>query len=198
MNQPTPPTWFFESDHVERYCYHENAFSSEECDFIIDNIKNKYNLSEGSLGKENKDNKQVRDSKIIFILPETELRWIYEKLTGLVIALNRDFFKFDLHGFTEGLQFTEYVAPTGHYTTHNDRSFGSYTIRKLSIILQLTDETTYEGGDFELMDDNTPVKLSRKKGTLLAFPSYTPHRVTAVTSGIRNSLVGWVSGPNFK
>jgi PKHD-type hydroxylase len=198
IDQPPPPTWYFYPDYVERYCFLKNAFSKEECEMIVSSVKGKYNLWEGQIGLNLQNNKTIRDSKIIFITPDAELRWLYEKLTGLIISLNDEFFKFDLHGFTEGLQFTEYVAPSGHYATHNDRTFGSYTIRKLSMVLQLTDETTYEGGDLELMDQGIPDKLNREQGTLLLFPSYTTHRVTPVTSGLRNSLVGWIGGPNFK
>jgi PKHD-type hydroxylase len=37
-----------------------------------------------------------------------------------------------------------------------------------------------------------------KKGTVIAFPSFIPHRVTELTSGVRKSLVGWIEGPKFR
>jgi PKHD-type hydroxylase len=33
---------------------------------------------------------------------------------------------------------------------------------------------------------------------MFAFPSYVLHRVKPVTKGTRNSLVAWISGPEFK
>lgn len=33
---------------------------------------------------------------------------------------------------------------------------------------------------------------------LTAFPSYTMHRVTPVTRGVRKALVAWVNGPDFR
>jgi PKHD-type hydroxylase len=122
----------------------------------------------------------------------------YQRLSAIVLSLNEQFFKFDLHGFGEDLQFTEYVAPSGKYNSHVDRAFGT-AIRKLSIVVQLTDPDTYEGGDLELLPSiEKPVKPPRTRGTLIAFPSFQLHRVTPVTSGTRNSLVGWINGKQFK
>jgi len=199
QSQRPIPTWSLELDHVERYAYVKNLFTKDECEWIINYIKENNKLSEGTiLSTEEIINPEIRESNIAFISPEESLYWMYSKLTNAVITLNNDFFKFDLFGFTEGLQFTEYIAPTGHYDQHVDRAFGMGSTRKLSIVLQLTEDTTYEGGDFELLDSSTPTKLFRDQGTLLAFPSYTLHRVTPVTKGIRHSLVGWVSGKPFK
>ena len=36
-----------------------------------------------------------------------------------------------------------------------------------------------------------------KKGAMILFPSFLLHKVSPVTKGTRNSLVGWVRGPNF-
>jgi hypothetical protein len=37
----------------------------------------------------------------------------------------------------------------------------------------------------------------KNKGACICFPSYTYHRVTPVTSGIRKSLVVWFRGPKW-
>ena len=69
--------------------------------------------------------------------------------------------------------------------------------RKVSFSVGLS-EDYYEGGDLELMisrDLQHSFKLSR--GDIVAFPSFVLHRVTPVTSGLRNALVGWGLGPNF-
>jgi PKHD-type hydroxylase len=70
--------------------------------------------------------------------------------------------------------------------------------RKLSLILQLSDATEYEGGELQLKDSSDHTAVERKKGHLIAFPSYLLHRVTPVTKGIRRSLVVWISGPAFR
>jgi PKHD-type hydroxylase len=71
--------------------------------------------------------------------------------------------------------------------------------RKISIIIQLTDPSEYEGGEFEMdYQYEQPNKEDlKKKGTIIVFPSFIPHRVTELTKGTRKSLVAWVEGPKF-
>jgi PKHD-type hydroxylase len=38
----------------------------------------------------------------------------------------------------------------------------------------------------------------KKKGSVILFPSFTMHRVTPVTKGVRRSLVLWVGGEAYK
>jgi PKHD-type hydroxylase len=194
-NKPSP-TWLFNVDTVERWAYWDNAFTPEECEQIINQCK-AFKLKQAIIEGKDPYNKEIRESNVCWITPDTEFNWLYTRISDLVTRLNDDYFKFDLYGFTEPLQFTEYKAPTGHYDFHVDKIYNG-DLRKLSIVVQLSDPEEYEGGDFELMDSNEPEKLSRKRGTMLAFPSYTLHRVTPTSKGERYSLVCWVSGPNFK
>lgn len=191
------PSWNLAVDEVQEWAYFDNAFTAEQCDDLIEYCR-KQDLQDGLTGPSSSNNEQVRKSKIAFIPPTEFMVPYYQKLSAIVISLNEQFFKFDLHGFGENLQFTEYVAPSGKYNSHVDRSYG-IPIRKLSIVLQLTDPDTYEGGDLEwLAQLDNPFKLPRTRGTLIAFPSYQVHRVIPVTKGTRNSLVGWINGKQFK
>ena len=70
--------------------------------------------------------------------------------------------------------------------------------RKLSVTVQLSDPSEYEGGGFEFLECPNPDESSRKKGTVLVFPSYLKHRVLPVTKGTRKSLVAWFEGPRWK
>mgnify|MGYP000164339829 CR=1 FL=1 len=70
--------------------------------------------------------------------------------------------------------------------------------RKLGFILQLSEPSSYEGGDVILHNVPTDAKGLRAQGTLIVFPSYWLHRVTAITKGYRHSIVGWVHGHNFR
>jgi len=192
------PTWLFKLDTVEKYAYYKKLFSPKECNDIISYVKTKHTLQPAMiLNKDEPIQTDIRDSNIVFLTPCPELEWVYRRLTDCVLLLNKDYFNFDLYGFTEGLQFTEYNAPGGKYNAHIDRMF-NLSVRKLSIVLQLTDPSEYDGGDFEIIEGRHCEKLNREQGTLLAFPSYTLHAVTPVTRGTRNSLVGWISGPPFK
>lgn len=198
-NKPKQPAYFswpFFVDHVETYAFVKDAFNDEEIDKIISHCK-QFQMKKG-VTEGNKKSEKIRDSNISFISPEN-IDWLFRKLTSLCENLNNQFFKFELQGFLEGLQFTEYKAPHQHYTWHKDKAF-MQRVRKLSIVVQLTDEDEYEGGDLEILirPDDKPLKTPRSKGTLIAFPSYEIHRVSPVTKGTRHSLVGWITGYPFK
>jgi PKHD-type hydroxylase len=92
------------------------------------------------------------------------------------------------------IQFTAYDEQGSHYDWHMDCGEGNLSRRKLSMTIQLSDPEGYSGGNLELLYGRHPVTVERKRGTLVAFPSYTLHRVTPVTAGVRYSLVLWISG----
>src|SRR5262249_59421735 len=113
--------------------------------------------------------------------------------------VNAQHFQFDLTGFAEGLQLTRYdAADKGEYEWHQDCGAPEGVARKLSLTLQLTDPGKYEGGGLELQYGSQPVEIPKRRGYIAIFPSYQLHRVTPVVQGTRNSLVGWISGPQFR
>jgi PKHD-type hydroxylase len=76
--------------------------------------------------------------------------------------------------------------------------------RKLSTVVQLSDPADYVGGDLEFLEvatdydgDQRAEYLSecRRRGTVVVFCAFEYHRVTPIVSGVRRSLVAWVSGP---
>lgn len=190
-------TWCLNTDMVEDWAYFDNAFTTEECDALIEYGRS-CGLKNAETGSNNEVDLLIRKSKVSFLPPTEFMVPYYQKISAIVHALNDQYFKFDLHGFVEHLQFTEYEAPGGKYESHVDRGY-NIPVRKLSIVLQLTDSDDYEGGDLEWIPQiEKPHKLPRTRGTLLAFPSFQLHRVTPVTKGTRNSLVGWINGKQFR
>jgi PKHD-type hydroxylase len=110
---------------------------------------------------------------------------------------NRDAFNVDID-YLPPLQFGEYSQDDfydWHYDVNWDHN-GPYD-RKLSFCLQLNDPSTYDGGVFEFREVEHPYRF-REQGSVLIFPSYLTHRVTPVTRGVRNSLVGWIEGPRWR
>jgi PKHD-type hydroxylase len=188
-------SWNFKLDEVNSFAYWKNAFSKEECKKIITIAKNK-KLIKGTTIGENKS--KVRDSKIVWLYPDDGMVWAFRRVTDIILDLNERFFKFHLFGINEGFQFTNYKAPSGKYGKHVDRAM-NMIVRKLSISVQLTDPSKYEGGELCLLHDNdNPIIMDKEQGTLIAFPSFAVHEVTPVTKGERNSLVTWVTGDQFK
>ena len=135
-----------------------------------------------------------RDSKIDWIAATEENRWLYEKLKPVIVEANRRFFKMKLTGYTESLQLTEYREGQ-YYDWHMDFGPRAPSIRKLSFVLQLSEPSDYDGGDLEIMNSRDPQPMPREQGVIIIFPSFTLHRVSPVTRGIRRSLVGWIGGP---
>ncbi len=107
MKKINNPSWNFYLDKVNTYAYWEKAFTKEECQSIINIAKDK-----GLIKGTTKDKTDVRSSKITWLYPNDNLDWVYRKITDIVLNLNERFFKFDIFGLNEGLQFTNYKAPT--------------------------------------------------------------------------------------
>lgn len=188
--------WPFKLDELEDWAYTETIFSEEDCYKIIEQGK-KAHLEKATVFDPNKDIDTIRDSYVSWLYPNVELQPYYRRLTDVITELNNRFFKFDLYGFIEGLQFTYYKAPGGFYGKHCDRGLNGL-VRKLSFVIQLTDPSEYEGGELVLHLGADPTKIKKKRGYITVFPSYNLHEVTPVTKGERYSLVGWITGPAFR
>ena len=117
-----------------------------------------------------------------------------------IIKANNEVWRLDLTGFnmfSDRPNILRYKAEEkGHYDWHFD--YGSaFSNRKMSFSIQLSDPSEYDGGMLEIVG-MPPNEETRKKGTIIMFPSYVRHRVTPVTRGTRYCIVGWVHGPHFK
>jgi PKHD-type hydroxylase len=176
------------------------AFTNEELDKIVEignTLEQRKAVVSGNSVED--DISKIRESQVSWIKMNEETVWIYDRLAYVARCLNGEFYKFDLYGFSEDLQFTTYDSEKiGHYTWHQD-SGGSRSSppRKFSLVMQLTDPNDYEGGDLEVFTTSEPTKVNKERGMITAFPSYTLHRVTPITKGIRKSLVVWATGPAF-
>jgi PKHD-type hydroxylase len=141
-------------------------------------------------------------------------RWIYDIINPFIHTANKKAgwnFQWD---WNESSQFTIYEK--GHYygwhadqdptlLKHSSKNINGKT-RKLSLTLQLTDKTEYEGGDFQFrwIKDGTKGSLNiitiddaKDIGTIIIFPSFTWHQVLPITKGKRESLVNWSLGKPF-
>lgn len=186
---------FFHPEPLKEYCPYSFAtqvFSKEECEAITVFCKQsapQQSLTGGGLQLD------IRKSKQTFLPYNESSSWIFERLKHYASNHNERFWKFRLSGFTEGFQFTNY-GKGSFYGWHQDSGHGPFSIRKLSLVVQLTDPSKYTGGRLEFGGaSNTDIPIDQ--GSVVFFPSYNPHRVTEVLSGTRNSLVAWISGPPY-
>ena len=135
--------------------------------------------------------------------PGTE--WLFRKISQALQIHNERFYGYKLE-FVQDLQYTEYPEGEGYYGAHQDWGSAVYNgrddlCRKLSFTIQLSDPSTYDGGDLHIYygeDFTLEAQRLRAQGTLITFPSFMLHEVKPVTRGIRRSLVGWCMGPDYQ
>lgn len=182
-----------------------SAIPSELCDAIIAECE-KYDPEDATMGLDNapaKDNNLVRRSSIVRWVDRNRpsSRFVVDVIKDFSWEANRRAFGFNID-YLRDIQFTEYHgSQEGEYGWHFDTFWASPSAydRKLSIVIQLSDPSDYEGGEFQIdpQYQEIPQELFKQRGSVLVFPSPINHRVTPVTSGLRKSLVSWIEGPKF-
>ena len=113
---------------------------------------------------------------------------------------NINYFGFDLHPVTSQKRLNYNIYKKGtEYNWHID-AVSKNPVRdiKLTALLNLS-EKNYEGGELVLFKTWEIVcKEFNEPGTAIIFPSFTNHKVNKVTTGSRNTLALWMSGPKFR
>jgi PKHD-type hydroxylase len=162
----------------------KNFLSKEECEFILNKYLNELNLkpAEVSGGVDI----SYRKSSVAAI---DTIEIIDDRLKDIL----KNNIKIKGHDVT-GLgpyQFTKYDIGD-YYNWHTDSDVDEYKDRYCSIVIQLNDD--YDGGYLQLKDNNgNTYAFEKGLGNLYIFFSNILHRVIPVKSGIRYSLVNWVS-----
>ena len=179
------------------------AINPDYCNYLVQKL-NEIPKESASVYKEGDHdlNTNVRRSSIAWVF-DNEVK---DMVDWHAFNINRMDYGFDIaYRNCHDIQYTEYRGDVnGTYDWHDDLEgphLGKAFERKLSIIIQLTDPSQYTGGDLELMNiDLTDQHKDdiKMQGTIIAFPSFVKHRVSPVTSGIRNSLVTWLEGPPWR
>lgn len=175
-----------------------DGFSDEDIANIIA-IAESRGIERAAIGNGETNAPEYRKSNVAWIDLREDSQWLYDKIGYILRMLNGQFYRFDISGFNEHLQFTVYDGSEGgHYDWHIDSGKAGEVPRKLSFVLQLSDPSEYEGGELQIMASKNIDVVDKKKGLAVVFPSYTLHRVTPVTSGVRKTLVVWFTGSAFR
>ena len=178
---------------IPPFAWWEDAFTNDELNWLQQKAKAAVRSAVTGEGLD----KNIRRSQIDWLYNTPDTEWVFKKFAHVTSQLNADYFRFDLTGFGEPFQLTNYdQSENGMYGWHQD--YGLAVSRKLSLVMQLTDPSEYEGGDLQVMTSGEPVNMRKQRGLIVVFPSYVLHQVTPVTQGNRQSLVAWISGPAFK
>tara|TARA_R110000751_G_scaffold278353_1_gene380094 strand:+ start:222 stop:830 length:609 start_codon:yes stop_codon:yes gene_type:complete len=198
----------------EIYYYFQKALPSRLCNDIIKH-GNELTKIKGETGieqirknvvrkltnKEKAEPRKMRKSTIAWL----DDPWIYKEIQPYVQIANKQAgWDFDLQT-VEKIQFTEY-RPGQFYNYHQDNFHNKGLARKISMTVNLSKDSDYEGGDlyFKTIDrkNHDVIEITNKEfrhqGTLCVFPSFEVHKVTPLTKGVRYSLVLWTLGEKFK
>lgn len=181
----------------ETFQYYPKVFTPEECQKIIE-IGTSLDIEDSRVGLSNSEvgavNTKIRSSFNSWITLHNRPK-LLKKLEDITNYANR-FYNFDIDCFDEQLQFTQYNVGN-YYHWHQDSGTGLSMKRKLSLVVNLSHEMSYEGGSLQFFGCRN-VRVGNEQGSVIAFPSYEYHRVTPVKRGVRNSLVIWVQGRPFR
>jgi PKHD-type hydroxylase len=184
---------------VEPFVWWEGAFTEQELDWLQERSKNADQQAQVGGNPSGDELNNIRRSQVSWLNKTSETAWVFDKLAHVASSLNAQFYRFDLTGFGEAIQLTNYnQSEHGMYGWHQDYSGNNTPSRKLSLVLQLSDPAQYEGGNLQVMTGGEPKNVRKQRGLIAAFPAYTLHQVTPVTQGTRQSLVTWISGPAFR
>ena len=185
--------WFWESEIKEEVLdkWIAEYFKEDEvknATINVDTEKQKFDLDES-----------IRKTEVVWVKPETE---IFDTIFQYITSANKNAgWNFDLSGM-EDVQLGRYTTG-GFYDYHMDTfapDEGNWQ-RKLSCSIQLTHPDTYEAGELVIKTGKNDTDLhtfTRKRGSVIVFPSMVYHKVTPVTSGTRFSAVAWMRGQAFK
>jgi PKHD-type hydroxylase len=186
------------SDPIPVFNHGLGAFTDEELD-KLERYCDALPLLKATLAGREASEKydHIRRTRISPIFQTPEIAWFFGKLIGICNTLNRDY-RFDLRDFSEAPQYMVYHhTENAHFDWHMDQGLHLDPPRKLSLTLQLTDPSRYEGGELQFNSGNI-MTAPKDRGAAIAFPAYIVHRVTPVTAGTRKAIVAWITGPSFK
>ncbi|MCC9624152.1 2OG-Fe(II) oxygenase [Thalassospira sp. MA62] len=173
-----------------------DALDRETCDRLIDGFGQQ--MDDGGLvhGQSAGD---IRRSRITWFNEEQE-PVVSRRIIDLVAQVNRSTFDFSLSDFAEDAQIACYVGnQKGHYDWHSDVGASDVARRrKLTMVVQLSDPSDYEGGLLQLNPSGHVIDGPMTRGTAIFFPSFVLHRVAPTTGGLRYSLAQWVHGTPFR
>jgi PKHD-type hydroxylase len=144
----------------------------------------------------------IRTTKVAWVHRAPESEDIYLRMEAIVLRLNAEHFRAELSGLST-MQYAVYrESESGYFDWHSDygrdRGDPGQEPRKLTLSLQLSDGSSYDGCDLEARAAYPLDVAPRERGTLVAFRATVLHRVTPITRGVRKSLVAWATGPEYR
>lgn len=161
-------------------------FTVDECNYLK-TLFNDDNFKRSRVSVNNdKDNEysDVRTSEDIFLTFESDKKNILiNKLTDMgIVGIPHSFsvLRYDI-----GQQFKKHRDNSGSHSKRYDKRFKT-------VVIQLSDEVDYEGGDLVIYNDGKEMVASKKIGNTIIFHSSLEHELKTLTNGRRYSIVFWL------
>ena len=169
-----------------------DVFSNEECDLLKENVIDELWMPIKVQGDEN-HHKGFRQK-----LRGDVNGFPFDQIKEVTKAANNQVYGFDLLGIIDQdfPQVFKYTSDC-YYNWHIDLNVVAPT-RKMTFIINLSDENDYKGGDLEFLNINVSEYKVNTLGKIIVFPSYIPYRITPVTEGEKKIIIGHVHGATFK
>jgi|ETNmetMinimDraft_18_1059904.scaffolds.fasta_scaffold10919_1 PKHD-type hydroxylase len=186
--------------NIDYYTW-DHTLSDAECNFLIQDC-GKAEAEEGVIqGSARKALSKIRktsgefDPDVVWV---DHTKMIRNAMINFMEEANKNFFKYDITR-TQQIQFVTYEKGD-HYVWHKDGVQGDkQLVRKLSLVILLSDPDSFEGGELEFFNGDHGVFYPfKKRGSIICFNSFDWHRVKPVTKGVRHTLVQWSLGPRLR
>lgn len=169
------PPWTHESD----------VLLSEQCEGMTKIATSCKNLFNPTISK-------------AYMTPNYRTNWLYDIVVDQIEKINGILYGFDIWGIAEPIMYCRFNQQTDAWSARSDQ-FGVGPVRKLTFMLQLSDENSYEGSDIQLIYGNNKIdNIPRKQGTLTVFPSYMVYGIEKPTSGNHDILIGYFTGKELR
>jgi hypothetical protein len=173
------------------YAIYKRQFSEEECRAIV-SLHDSYNMVASKMNYQSGD--RVRDCSLFWLPRNDQTEWIFSRLWKTAKRFNEEY-QFELSPEMGMAQLTRY-APGQQYNWHMDLGPKQASVRKISIVLQLSSNKDMQGGGIEIFyGDSIDNRLKADIGDVVMFPSFVMHRAATISTGVRWSLVIWLTGP---
>ena len=170
---------------IESRIYREDVLSPETCNSIIkygmERVKPAINKYPGTF--------QVKFDSCLLEVDHpvhAELLSVWNRVINH-FGFNIDYVEpYELKRYTEQNFFEKHIDNYYGLKINQDR--------KITMSIQLNNPDEYTGGELRVVNSF----IKGKQGSIVAFPSFFPHEVNPISSGMRWSLIGWAWGPYWR
>jgi len=188
--------------YTPAYYVFENALPSE----VLQSLRREganLKLVPGAIGPDSAQVKEKRHSLVGFFAAD---HWVNGLLYHYAALANARSWRYSLVAPTPS-QYAEYEEGC-YFDWHADyapASDGQTVERKITVVLNISEHNSFSGGHFEVrpnwVEPESPVErldAISAAGSVVVFPSMTPHRVLPIEKGQRHSITTWVAGPPMR